>query len=396
MENKPFDKKIWLSSPTMHGTELEYVEQAYRTNWVSTVGENIDELEKSIADITGSKYALALNSGTSALHLAVKLAGIKEGDKVICSDLTFAATVNAILYEKGVPVFVDSERDTWNIDPRALEKAFDLYPEAKAVMVVDLYGTPAKIDEIKKICDRRGATIIEDSAEALGSTYNGEHLGKSGRCGVISFNGNKIITGSSGGMLLLDNKEDYEKTKKWSMQSRERAPWYQHEEIGYMYRMSNVIAGIIRGQIPYLETHLKQKRAIYERYERGFKDIPVSLNPYVKGMMNPNFWLTCLLVDKNYMSRQTRGENTASYQKARGKSCPTEIMETLCRLNVESRPIWKPMHMQPIYKKYPFVTLDPDSVVDEDIFERGLCLPSDNKMTEEEQDIIIKAIRNCF
>ena len=295
MEIKPFEKKVWLSSPTMHGEELKYVEEAYRTNWMSTIGENINVSEKLIADIIGVKHAVGLSCGTSALHLAVKLAGVKQGDKVFCSDMTFAATVNPIVYEKGEPVFIDSERDTWNMDPVALERAFKLYPDTKVVMVANLYGTPAKLDEIKAICDKYGATLIEDAAESLGATYKGKQTGNFGAYNVISFNGNKIITGSSGGMLLTDDDNAAFLVRKWSTQSRENAPWYQHVDLGYNYRMSNVIAGVVRGQIPYLEEHIAQKKAIFDRYVEGLKDLPLTFNPYVEEDMVPNFWLSCLL-----------------------------------------------------------------------------------------------------
>lgn len=396
MEIKPFEKKVWLSSPTMHGEELKYVEEAYRTNWMSTIGENINVSEKLIADIIGVKHAVGLSCGTSALHLAVKLAGVKQGDKVFCSDMTFAATVNPIVYEKGEPVFIDSERDTWNMDPVALERAFKLYPDTKVVMVANLYGTPAKLDEIKAICDKYGATLIEDAAESLGATYKGKQTGNFGAYNVISFNGNKIITGSSGGMLLTDDDNAAFLVRKWSTQSRENAPWYQHVDLGYNYRMSNVIAGVVRGQIPYLEEHIAQKKAIFDRYVEGLKDLPLTFNPYVEEDMVPNFWLSCLLVDKDGMCKQERTDTVATFVNEKGKSCPTQIMEAISKINAESRPIWKPMHMQPIYKDCAFVTARDGECVNEDIFERGLCLPSDNKMTIDEQNAIIEVIRRCF
>ena len=278
-EIRPFENKVWLATPTMHGDEIKYVQEAYETNWMSTVGENINEVERITCEKTQSKYAVALASGTSALHLAVKLAGVKPGDKVFCSDVTFAATINPIVYEHGIPVFIDTEYETWNMDPKALEKAFEIYPEVKVVVVAHLYGTPGKIDEIKAICDKHNAIIIEDAAESFGATYKGKQTGTFGDFNCISFNGNKIITGSSGGMLLTDSLDAANKARKWSTQSREEAPWYQHEEIGYNYRMSNAIAGIVRGQLPYLDEHIAQKKAIYERYKEGFKDLPVQMNP---------------------------------------------------------------------------------------------------------------------
>ena len=392
---EPFSSKVWLSSPTMHGPELEYVKEAYETNWMSTVGENINETERLACEKIGCKYAVALSAGTAALHMAVKLAGVKPGDKVFCSDMTFDATVNPVVYEGGIPVFIDTEYDTWNMDPVALEKAFELYPEVKVVVVAHLYGTPGKIDEIREICDRHGAVIIEDAAESLGATYKGVQTGTFGTYNCISFNGNKIITGSSGGMLLTDEEEAAKKVRKWSTQSRENAPWYQHEELGYNYRMSNVIAGVVRGQFPYLEEHIAQKKAIYGRYKEGFKDLPVKMNPYDKENSEPNFWLSCMIIDPEAMCKQVRGEQEALYI---------------------SEPIWKPMHMQPIYRMNGFVTREGNGRaktnayiaggtvgqdgrpldVGMDLFHRGLCLPSDNKMTVEEQEKVICIIKKCF
>ena len=417
----PFKNKIWLSSPTMHGDELHYMTEAYETNWMSTVGKNINEVEKQIAEKLGIGYAVALSAGTASLHMAVKLAGeamygqpkVGRGalhDKqVFCSDLTFDATVNPVVYEGGIPIFIDTERDTWNMDPEALEKAFDIYPDVKIIVVAHLYGTPGKIDEIRAIADAHGAVIIEDAAESLGATYKGKQTGTFGEYNCISFNGNKIITGSSGGMFLTDSHEDADKVRKWSTQSREAASWYQHEELGYNYRMSNVIAGVVRGQIPHLEEHIAQKKAIYMRYKEGLKDLPVQMNPYDAENSEPNFWLSCLLIDPEAMCDQVRSEKNALYISEPGKSCPTEILETLAKYNAEGRPIWKPMHMQPIFRMNPFITKEgngraktnayiegscPD--IGKDIFKRGLCLPSDNKMTAEEQDIIIEIIKNCF
>ena len=405
-----FKEKVWLSSPTMHGEELEYIKEAYETNWMSTVGKNIDKVERVTCDYVGCKYAVGLSAGTAGLHMAMKLAGIKPGDKVFTTDMTFSATVNPITYEGGVPVFIDSEYKTWNMDPKALEKAFEIYPEVKVVVVANLYGTPGKLDEIKAICDQHNAILIEDAAESLGATYKGQQTGTFGKYNVISFNGNKIITGSSGGMLLTDDEKAAHKVRKWSTQAREAAPWYQHEEVGYNYRMSNVIAGVVRGQYKYLDEHIAQKKAIYKRYKEGLKDLPVSMNPYIEGEMEPNFWLSCLIIDKEAMCKQVRGEQEALYISEPGKSCPTEILETLASYNAEGRPIWKPMHMQPIFRMNPFITRVGNGrglsnayineknvrIVNEDIFERGLCLPSDNKMTPEQQDKIIEIIKGCF
>lgn len=415
-EVTPFENKIWLSSPTMHGPEMEYMTEAYRTNWMSTVGENINEAERLACEKTGCGYAVGLSTGTAALHMAVKLAGVQLGDKVFCSDMTFDATVNPVVYEGGVPVFIDTEYDTWNMDPAALEKAFEIYPDVKVVVIAHLYGTPGKIDELKAICDRHGAVVIEDAAESLGAVYRGKQTGTFGKYNCISFNGNKIITGSSGGMLLTDEKEAADKVRKWSTQSRENAPWYQHEELGYNYRMSNVIAGVVRGQFPYLEEHIAQKKAIYERYKEGFKNLPVMMNPYDGESSDPNFWLSCMLIEPEAMCRQMRGEQEALYITEPGKSCPTEILETLAKYNAEGRPIWKPMHMQPIYRMNGFVTREGNGRavtnayidggatgkdgkpldVGMDIFQRGLCLPSDNKMTEEEQEKVIEIVKGCF
>ena len=412
----PFDHKVWLASPTMHGPEMDYMKEAYETNWMSTVGKNINEAERMICEKVGCKYAVALSAGTAALHLAVKLAGVKPGVKVFCSDVTFDATVNPIVYEGGVPIFIDTEYDTWNMCPQALEKAFELYPEVKHVMLVHLYGTPGKIDEIRSICEKYHATIIEDAAESLGATYKGIQTGTFGTYNCISFNGNKIITGSSGGMLLTDDLAAANKVRKWSTQSRENAPWYQHEELGYNYRMSNVIAGVVRGQIPYLEEHIAQKKAIYERYKEAFKDLPVSMNPYDEKNSEPNFWLSCLIVHLEAMCKQVRDDHKALYIPEHGKSCPTEILNAITAINAEGRPVWKPMHMKPIYRMHEFVNREghcrglsnayiaggmsgsdgKPMDIGADLFDRGLCLPSDNKMTAEEQDRIIEVVKACF
>ncbi len=406
---QPFEKKLWLSSPTMHGDELKYITEAYETNWMSTIGKNIDEIERAVVEKLGCGYAVALASGTSVLHLAVRLAGVKAGDKVFCSDLTFDATANPVKYEAGEAVFVDTEYDTWNMDPDALEKAFGIYPEVRVVVIAHLYGTPGKLDELKTVCDSHNAIVIEDAAESFGATYKGQQTGTFGKYNCISFNGNKIITGSSGGMFLTDDKYAAEKVRKWSTQAREAAPWYQHEELGYNYRMSNVVAGVVRGQLPYLEEHIQKKKEIYLRYKDGFKDLPVTMNPYDEKNSEPNFWLSCLLIDKDAMCRQVRSETEALYIKEKGKSCPTEILETIIAYNAEGRPIWKPMHMQPIYRMNPFVTRNGDgraqtnayiegksTDVGADIFARGLCLPSDIKMTAEEQGKVIEIVKGCF
>lgn len=413
---KPLDKKVWLSSPTMYGDSMQYAMEAYNTNWMSTVGENINEIEERVAEMTGVNSAVALASGTSSIHLMAKLAGIKRGDRVFCSTLTFSASINPICYEGAIPVFIDSEYETWNMDPKALEKAFEIYPDTKYVLLVHLYGVPAKLDEIKEICHRHGAILIEDAAESFGATYKGKQTGSFGSHNAISFNGNKIITGSSGGMLLTNSKKAAEKVRKWSTQSRENAPWYQHEEIGYNYRMSNVIAGIIRNQLDRLETHIDQKKNIYYRYKEGLKDLPISMNPFEKDKSNPNYWLSCLIIDKDYLTNQVRSDKDYLYERENGKSSPHEILDAINSINAEGRPIWKPMHKQPIFMNYDFINrhgkakamtnayieggiVDEDGLPEDvsmDIFNRGLCLPSDNKMTEEEQDRIIEVIRACF
>ena len=370
------DKRILLSSPTMHGEEQKFVKEAFDTNWIAPLGANVDGFEKEIAEYIGVGHAAACVSGTSALHLAVKLAGVKHGDIVFCSDMTFSATVNPVTYEKATQVFIDSEYETWNMDPAALEKAFEKYPECKCVIVVNLYGVPAKLDEIREICDRYGSVLIEDAAESLGATYKGVQTGTFGQYNAVSFNGNKIITTSGGGMLLSNDEQAIKKARFWSTQSRDSAPWYQHSEIGYNYRMSNVVAGIGRGQLLHLEEHKNTKKKIYMRYKEGLRGLPVTMNPYLD-CSDPNFWLSCLLIDRD---------------------CPVKFMDILNRLNeenVESRPIWKPMHMQPVFEGYDYISANENSVC-EDIFSRGLCLPSDIKMTEEEQDKIIEIIRSVF
>ena len=418
---EPFENKVWLATPTMHGDEKKWVDLAIDTNWVSTVGENINEVEKQLAAYIGVKYAVGLSAGTASLHLATRLAGERlygqarpdhgtlEGHKVFCSDMTFDATINPVAYEDGEAVFIDTEPDTWNMSPEALEKAFELYPDVKLVVIAHLYGTPGKVDELREICDRHGALIVEDAAESLGATYKGKETGTLGDYNCISFNGNKIITGSAGGMFLTDSLEDANKVRKWSTQSREDAPWYQHEEIGFNYRMSNIIAGVIRGQIPYLDEHIAQKKAIYERYKEGLKDLPVKMNPYDEKNSKPNFWLSCLIIDEDAMSPFVRGEQDQLWQHEVGKSSPGEILAALAAFNAEGRPIWKPMHMQPIYRSNAFVTVEGNGRgksnayiagtgidVGADIFHRGLCLPSDNKMTPEQQDRVIEIIRRCF
>lgn len=423
----PFENKIWLSSPTMHGEEMKYITEAYETNWMSTVGANINEVERIAAQKAEVKYAVGLSSCTAALHLCVKHAGetlygkpaishgALEGKRVFCSDMTFDATLNPVVYEGGIPVFIDTEAKSWNMDPVALEKAFEIYPDVKLVVCAELYGFPGRIDLIKQICEKHGALLIEDAAEAMGATLHGKRCGSFGDYSAVSYNGNKVITGSSGGCLLTNDIEVANKARKWSTQAREAAPWYQHEEVGYNYRMSNVIAGVIRGQYEHLEEHIAQKKAVYERYRDGLKGLPVHMNPITEGT-EPNYWLSAMIIDPEYMCKQVRDDLTPLYIGEKGKTCPTEILETLAKYNAEGRPIWKSMHAQPMYRMHGFVTREGDgrcktnayivggSVgkdgkpldVGMDIFQRGLCLPSDNKMTVQQQDKIIEIIRACF
>ena len=417
---KPFESKVWLASPTMHGEELKYMMEAYETNWMSTVGKNINEVERIAAEKAEVKYAVALSSCTAALHLAVKFAGERlygkppishgalEGKRVFCSDMTFDATLNPVVYEGGIPVFIDTERESWNMDPVALEKAFEMYPDVKLVVCAELYGFSGDIGRIKEICEKHGALLIEDAAEAMGATWKGHQCGSYGDFSAISYNGNKMITGSSGGCFLTNELEVANKARKWSTQARENAPWYQHEEVGYNYRMSNVIAGVIRGQYPHLEEHLEQKKKIYERYKEGLKDLPIQMNPIMEGC-SPNYWLSAMIIDKDVMCKQVRGEQDVCYIKTPGKTCPTEILEAITSINAEGRPIWKPMHMQPMYRMHEFVTVAGSGRartnayiaggvedIGADIFQRGLCLPSDNKMTKEQQLDIIQVIKDCF
>ena len=372
------DSKIWLSSPTMHGEEQLFIKEAFDTNWVAPLGKNVTEFENEISAYVGCKSAAAMTAGTHALHMAVKLAGVGQGDIVLCSDLTFSATVNPVTYESGIQVFVDSERDTWNMDPAALEKAFEKYGDrVKAVIVVNLYGTPAKLDEICSICDKHGVVLIEDAAESLSAKYKGRQTGSFGKYNALSFNGNKIITTSGGGMFLSDDEEAVAKVRFYSTQAREPAPWYQHNEIGYNYRMSNIVAGIGRGQLLHLDEHKNLKTDIYNTYKTEFSDLPVEMNPYTQDC-EPNFWLSCMTINPDYMDKVT----------------PEKIRLALEKENIESRPIWKPMHMQPVFSDRDFVTAGDN--VSENIFARGLCLPSDIKMTKEDQMKIINIVKGLF
>lgn len=376
-----FEKRIFLSTATVHGEEMQFIKEAFDKNWIAPLGFNCDGFEAEMSEylsqnLDDTYHCLALSAGTAALHLAMKLAGVKTGDTVFCSDTTFAATVNPVSYEGAKQVFIDSEFDTWNMDPVALQKAFEKYPNTKVVVLAHLYGSPAKMDEILDICKKYNAILIEDAAEALSATYKGRQCGTFGNYNIVSFNGNKIITSSGGGMLITNDKKARDKALFWATQARESAPWYQHEEIGYNYRMSNVVAGIGRGQLIHLEEHREAKEKIYRRYEQGFKDLPVKMNPYLKNT-RPNFWLSCILIDEDCAVD------------------PMSIMDKLNDANVEARPIWKPMHMQPVFKDNDFISIS-DTSVGEQIFTRGLCLPSDIKMTAEQQDIIIEIIKSMF
>lgn len=372
-------KRIFLASPNMskEGYEQKYVKEAFDTNWVAPLGENVNKFEEELAKYVGIKHAAALSSGTAAIHMAFKALDVKQGDIVFCSDLTFSATVNPVIYQNAVPVFIDSEKDTWNMDPKALEKAFEKYPNPKAVIVVHLYGTPAKIDEIKEICDKHGVPLVEDAAESLGATYKGKQTGTFGKYGIYSFNGNKIITTSGGGMLVSNDEERIAKVRFWATQAREKARHYEHKEIGYNYRMSNIVAGIGRGQLKVLDERIGQKTDIYNTYKEAFKDIDdIEMEP-IPEHSKPNHWLSVITLKEN------------------SKVKPIDVMEVLEKENIESRPVWKPMHMQPVFKDYDFIKVEGDAVSTE-LFERGVCLPSDTNMTKEDQDRVINIIKKLW
>lgn len=373
------EKRIFLASPHMseEGYEKEYIKEAFDTNWIAPLGENVNKFEEELANYVGAKCGAALSAGTAAIHMALKALDVKEGDIVFCSSLTFSATANPIIYQNATPVFIDCDRETWNMDPEALKKAFEKYPNPKAVVIVHLYGTPAKMDEIMAICNERNVPLVEDAAESLGATYKGKQTGTFGKFGIFSFNGNKIITTSGGGMLVSDDEERIQKVRFWATQSRDKARYYQHSEIGYNYRMSNIVAGIGRGQLKVLNDRLAKKKEIYETYKDAFKDIPeIEMKP-VPIDTKPNYWLSTMLL------------------KEGSKVTPLNVMEALDKENIESRPIWKPMHMQPVFEKYDFIKVE-DKPVSEDIFARGVCLPSDTKMTKEEQQEVIRIIKELF
>ena len=380
-------KRIFLASPHMsdEGYEQTYIKEAFDTNWIAPLGENVNKFEEELSEYVGinNKNAAALSSGTAAIHLALKALGVGEGDIVFCSSLTFSATANPIIYQNATPVFIDSERETWNMDPKALEKAFEIYPNPKAVIIVHLYGTPAKLDEISEICKRHNVPLVEDAAESLGSTYKGKETGTFGKYGTYSFNGNKIITTSGGGMLVSDDTDMVSKVRFWATQSREKARHYEHKEIGYNYRMSNIVAGIGRGQLKVLDKRIEQKTNIYNTYKNAFKDIEdIEMQPYLEDT-KPNHWLSVMLLKEN------------------SKVTPLQIMEKLEKENIETRPVWKPMHLQPVFEKYDFVTVNGkankgEMSVSEDLFNRGVCLPSDTKNTPEDMERIIGLIKELF
>ena len=371
------EKRLLLASPHMsdEGYELEYINDAFRKNWIAPLGENVTEFEKAMGGFIGRNYPVALSSGTAALHLAMILCGVKPGDKVFCQSLTFSASANPVVYCGGKPVFIDSERETWNMDPAALKKAFETYGKPKAVVAVHLYGNPAKLDEISAICREYDVPLIEDAAEALGSTYNGRKCGTFGRFGGLSFNGNKIIT-TSGGMLICENEDDTKHALKLATQAREQYPWYQHEEIGYNYRMSNISAGIGRGQAMILPLRVKQKQAIYARYSEKLGGLPLTMQPKLD-CAEPNCWLSTILLDKGC------------------KITPSDMLARLDENNIEGRHLWKPMNLQPVFAECPFVSVDNSPVCD-DLFSRGVCLPSDTKMTTDDIDRVCEVIRGMF
>lgn len=374
-------KKILLASPHMsdEGYEQQFIKEAFDTNWIAPLGENVNKFEEEIANYVGVKTGAALSAGSAAIHLGLKALNVKQGDIVFCSSLTFSATCNPIIYQNATPVFIDSEYETWNMDPLALEKAFEKYPNPKAVIVVHLYGTPAKMDEIIKICKKHNVPLIEDAAESLGSIYNGQQTGTFGEYGVFSFNGNKIITTSGGGMLVSNNEDGIKKVRFWATQSKEPVRHYEHKEIGYNYRMSNICAGIGRGQLKVLDKRIEKKTEIYNKYKNELEKVKeIKMQPIPKNT-KPNHWLSVITIDKD------------------SKVKPLNIMETLEKENIDSRPVWKPMHLQPVFKEYDFITAKNDGTsVSEDLFNRGVCLPSDTKMTEEEQERVIDIIKKCF
>ncbi|MDQ0149530.1 aminotransferase class I/II-fold pyridoxal phosphate-dependent enzyme [Eubacterium multiforme] len=376
-------KRIFLASPHMGGMEEIYVKEAFDTNWIAPLGPNVNNFEKELAEYVGVKDAAALASGTSAIHLALKAVGVKKGDRVFCSSLTFAASCNPIMYEGGEPVFIDSEPSSWNMSPIALKKAFEFCENEgklpKALIVVHLYGQSADMDKIMEICNKYNCPVIEDAAESLGATYKGRETGIIGEFGIYSFNGNKIITTSGGGMVVSNNIEKIEKIRFWATQARDQARHYEHTEYGYNYRMSNVVAGIGRGQLKVLNERIAKKKEIFETYKEVFKDIKdIEMMP-ICDYGNPNYWLSCITI------------------KDDSKVKPIDIILALEKENIESRPIWKPMHMQPVYNEYKFFKHYNDEIaVGEDIFNRGVCLPSDTKNTYEDMDKIINIIRDLF
>jgi len=376
-------KRIYLASPHMGGLEEQFIKEAFDSNWIAPLGPHVDLFEKELAQKVGIKHAAALSSGTAAIHLALKYLGIKRGDKVFCSTLTFAASCYPILYEGAEPVFIDSEPETWNMSPVALKKAFEFYADKgilpKAVIVVNLYGQSADMDRIGQTCSYYKVPIIEDSAEALGAKYKGKYSGTLGYFGIYSFNGNKIITTSGGGMLVSDDEAAIRKVRFWATQARDEARHYQHSELGYNYRMSNILAGIGRGQLRVLDERIRQKKHIYEMYKRGLSMVEdIELMP-VAEYGEPNYWLTALTL------------------KQGSRIKPLDIILELDKHNIESRPIWKPMHLQPVFKECVFFSHnDSGKSVSEDLFDRGVCLPSDTKMTDDDVNRVMEIITSMF
>lgn len=367
-------KRIYLSSPHMseEGYEKEFIKEAFDTNWIAPLGTNVTEFENELASKIGVKHAAALSSGTAAIHMALKAAGVGKDDIVFCQDLTFAATCNPIIYQNAIPVFIDSNYETWNMDPNLLEEAFKKYPKVKAVIVVNLYGLAADLDRIVEICNKHHVTLIEDAAESLGTIYKGKYTGTIGEYGAFSFNGNKIITTSGGGMLVSNNEERIQKVRFWSTQSRDKARHYQHSELGYNYRMSNIVAGIGRGQLKVLDKRIEKKRYIFDYYKKELGNLDGLEFMPINDWNKPNCWLTCILLN--------------------GKVKPLDIILKLEEENIETRPIWKPMHMQPFYENYDFI----GSNVSKNIFEKGVCLPSDTKMTDDDLMRVCEIIKGLW
>ena len=387
------NKKIWLASPHMsaEGYEMQYVQEAFDTNWIAPLGVNVDEFEKELSSYVGASYGAALSSGTAAIHMALKAAGVGKGDIVFCQDLTFSATANPIIYQNATPVFIDSDYKTWNMDSNLLEEAFEKYPNVKAVIVVHLYGLSVDMDKIVDLCKKYNVILIEDAAESLGTTYKGKHTGTFGEYGIFSFNGNKIITTSGGGMLVSNDKERIEKVRFWSTQARDKARHYQHSEIGFNYRMSNIVAGIGRGQLKVLDKRIEKKKYIFEYYKKELGEIKdIEFMP-INEWNDPNCWLSCITLKSGH-SKQPSSCHSEERSDEESYVRPIDIMKALEKENIESRPIWKPMHMQPFFEKYDFIR----EGVSKNIFENGVCLPSDTKMTDGDLKRVVNIIKGSW